>query len=356
MSCMSRCAVALGAALVAGASLAAHAADAPNDCHALADAAQRLACYDRVTHRPDAAAPPAAAPSAVPAASETAGAQREMREATATEPPPTTSMIDRSWGFDPASARYQMGFYNENYLMAARYTDRVNTAPFQPIFEETGRTEDLNNTEAAFQLSFKARVFTTDDRRFGVWAAYTQQSQWQIYNGDISRPFRETNYMPELFVSYRPGIDLPGGFKWNLVNAGYNHQSNGRSDAVPYSRSWDRLFAEFGIERENLALFAKVWWRIPESDSDDDNPDITDYYGHGEIRGIWRWRDNSFTAGVRGNLSTGKGAFTASWLSPPLLGPFRGYVKFFTGYGETLIDYNWRQTTFGAGIAISDGL
>ena len=40
----------------------------------------------------------------------------------------------------------------------------------------------------------------------------------------------------------------------------------------------------------------------------------------------------------------------------PLLGPLRGYVKVFSGYGETLIDYNWRQTTFGVGVTLNDWL
>ena len=60
--------------------------------------------------------------------------------------------------------------------------------------------------------------------------------------------------------------------------------------------------------------------------------------------------------GIRGNLNTGKGAVQFAWTSPPLLGLFRGYVQVFSGYGESLIDYNWKQTTIGAGIALSDGL
>ena len=88
----------------------------------------------------------------------------------------------------------------------------------------------------------------------------------------------------------------------------------------------------------------------------DDNPDITDYYGYGKLSALYRWRGNSFSASVRGNLGTGKGAVEAGWFSPPLFGPLRGYVQVFSGYGESLIDYNWNQTTIGAGIAISDGL
>ena len=70
---------------------------------------------------------------------------------------------------------------------------------------------------------------------------------------------------------------------------------------------------------------------------------------------MYRWRGNSFAAMARGNLSTGKGAVQLGCFSPPILGPLRGYVQVFSGYGETLIDYNWKQNTIGVGIALSDG-
>ena len=99
-------------------------------------------------------------------------------------------MIDNAWGFDPASAPFDVRFHNANYLLFGRYTDNVNNSPFSPLFQGTGQPQqDLNSTEAKFQFSFKARLWTTDDRRWGLWAAYTQQSQWQLYNGDTSRPF-----------------------------------------------------------------------------------------------------------------------------------------------------------------------
>ena len=346
--------------VLAGASGIAAAQSAPAtlaDCHRIPTGPERLACYDSVSGRtaPATAAAPTAAPA--PAVASEANRPDAMaaavhKEATENKAP---SMIDASWGFYPDSQRYDIRFYRANYLLVGRYTDRVNNAPYIPLAEALGEPyPDLDSTEAKFQLSFKSRVFTTDDRQFGVWVGYTQQNQWQVYNADTSRPFRETNYMPEVFVSWNPNVDLGAGFRWKLLNAGYNHQSNGRTDTL--SRSWDRLFAEFGVERENLALFGKVWYRLKENEQDDDNPDITDYYGHGEINGLYRWRDNSFALGLRGNLSTGKGAVQFGWTSPPLLGMFRGYVQVFSGYGESLIDYNWKQTTIGAGIALSDGL
>lgn len=327
------------------------------NCHAIADSMERLACYDAATGR-NATQPvePKANDAKLTEISPETAPERALALAIS-EPAGVLSMIDRGWDFAEDSPRYTLGFYQANYLLFGRYSTRVNNAPFTPIFDAVGiPPQDLDNTEAKFQLSFKARVWATDDRRFGVWTSYTQQSSWQVYNdeGLASRPFRETNYEPEVFVSFRPGVELPFGFQWNLLNAGYNHESNGRSD--PLSRSWDRLFAEFGVERGNLAVFARAWYRIEESDSRDDNPDITDYLGHGDINALYRWRGHSFQLGGRANFSEGHGAVQFGWTSPPLLGPFRGYVQVFSGYGESMIDYNWNQTTIGAGIALSDGL
>ena len=319
-----------------------------SDCHAIESSMERLACYDAATRRPTAKPPSATDEAAEP--------KREL--ATATAPAPArASLIDAAWDFDPSSPRFTLGFYRPTYFLFARYTDRPNNQPFTPLFEATGLPpQDLDDVEAKFQISAKARVWATDDRRFGVWVAYTQQNQWQVYNDEAiaSRPFRETNYQPELFVSYRPGVELPGGFSWKLLNAGYIHHSNGRAQFL--SRSWDRLFAEAGFERENLALFAKAWYRIKESEADDENPDITDFLGHAEFNALYRWRGHSFLLGARGNANTGKGAVQFGWTTPPLLGAFRGYVQVFSGYGESLIDYNWKQTTIGVGVALSDGL
>jgi phospholipase A1 len=296
-------------------------------------------------------------PQPVPAAPGGAAAPAPAPGSAIPAPTPATSVasaIERSWGLDPNSDRYGLSFYRSNYLLVARWTDNVNNTPFSPIFTAAGvPDQQLDSTEAKFQISGKLRFWSTDDRRWSAYAAYTQQNQWQVYNESISRPFRETNYMPELFLTWAPQMSF-WGIDWKLLSFGYTHQSNGRAD--PLSRSWDRLFVEGGFESGNLAVYARAWYRIPENDSKDDNPDITDYYGYGEVSALYRWRQNSFTGSVRGNVATGKGALQLGWFSRPLLGPLRAYVQFFTGYGESMIDYNWRQTTIGAGFAISDGL
>jgi phospholipase A1 len=328
------------------------------ECAAIAADGDRLACFDRITGRaarpaaapgPDAAPPPPVAGGTAPAGAAAAPAPAA--------PAGSASMFDKAWAFEPSSARYDISLYAPNYFLFGRYTTDLNTAPFDPLVNggllEPGT--ELDSIEAAFQLSFKFRLWTTDDRRWGAWVAYTQQSQWQLYNdsGNASRPFRETNYMPELILSWKPDLKW-GDLRWNLFTLAFNHQSNGRSDQI--SRSWNRLITGFGVEHGNLGVLGRLWWRIPESSDSDDNPTISDYYGWGDLSAIYKWRDNSFAATIRGNPGTGKGAGQLSWTSAPLLGPLRGYVKLFSGYGETLIDYNWNQTTIGIGLTLNDWL
>jgi phospholipase A1/A2 len=309
-----------------------------DSCTLIQDDRDRLECYDRASGFPGRVPVPPLDPS--PAAA----ADTDAR-------PASRSLIDQAWALGPDTDRYILGYHRPNYMLVARYTDDVNQEPFSPIFGAADLDEELDSVEARFQFSFKSRVWSTDDRRWGVWFAYTQMSQWQVYNGEISRPFRETNYEPEVLVSFRPDVRL-GPFDFRLVNLGFNHQSNGRTQVL--SRSWDRLYAEFGLERDQFALLTKIWYRLPESSSDDDNPDITRYLGYGELTGVYKWHDHSFSLMVRGNWNTSKGAARFSWTTPRLLGPIRGYVQAFTGYGDSMIDYNWKQNSIGAGIVIND--
>jgi phospholipase A1 len=324
------------------------------DCAAIPNDQARLACYDRASGRLSVTAPQPRdedaeriAMTAPPSPTSEGGKARAVRLEAGSD----ASLMDTAWAFDPGSSRYDISLYNPNYLLIGNYSTRTNERPFTPLFDALEvEDQNLDSAEARFQLSFKFRMWTTDDRRWGLWAAYTQMSQWQVYNDTISRPFRDTNFMPELMVSYRPDVSF-AGFDWRLLNIGYNHQSNGRSD--PISRSWDRIIATIGIERGNFALMLRPWVRIDENDSDDDNPDITDYYGYGDITAFYRWRDHSFAVMGRGNPSTKNGAAELTWMSPEVIGPLRIYVRAFTGYGDSLIDYNWKQNTIGVGFALN---
>jgi len=328
-------------------------------CHELDDDRRRLACYDRASGRipspppaPAAATPPAGSPAA-------AGAVTSGTASAAQARPPQlrTSLLGARWGLDPwdDSPNFNLRLHNPNYILVARYSDKVNNDPFTPIANAANEDLNLDQTEVKFGLSLKMRLWNTEDRKWAVWAAYTQQNNWQVYNDSISRPFRETNYSPEVIVSYKPDLEWGDGWRWRVLNMAFIHQSNGRAD--PLSRSWNRLYAQFGIEKNDFALYVRPWWRIPESSADDDNPDITDYMGYGDVTAFYKWNNHAFTLMGRGNLNKGKGAAQFDWSFPlPFkgTGPLKGYLQVFSGYGESLIDYNFNQTTIGIGFSVND--
>ena len=297
-------------------------------CADIAGNAERLACYDKATaNRP--AAPgdaPVVSPGKLPAES---------------------SLLGDAWALDADSARIDLSLYQPNYLLPVRYTDRVNSAPFAGTASPTTSAQTIEDIEAKYQLSFKARVASAFDRRLGIWVGYTQQSQWQVYNSEASRPFRETNYSPEALVMFDPRTEVLG-LRWRLAGVSLTHQSNGRAE--PLSRSWNRIIGQFGFERGAFALMLRPWARIKEDSTKDDNPDITTYLGHGDLTMVYKWHHHSVNLMLRG----GKGAVQANWTGPRWLGPLKGYVQVFSGYGESLIDYNWRQTTVGVGVALND--
>lgn len=245
--------------------------------------------------------------------------------------------------------------HKPNYLLiAAHNTSGYNSEAYQEQFDEPSLEAD--DTEAQFQLSVK---FPLAVNLFGVadfYAAYTNRSFWQVYNSDISAPFRETNHEPEGWLQFTPGWEF-WGFKNSANLFGIVHQSNGRGGVL--SRSWNRLYANFIIERGNFALSFKPWYRLPEDEEDDDNPDITDYLGHYEVRGAYKWKEHVFSIMSRNNLESGfeNGAVELSWSFPIWHYPYlKGYVQYFSGYGESLIDYDHYVNRIGIGVALTDWL
>ena len=222
-------------------------------------------------------------------------------------------------------------------------------------------TDQLQNVEAKLQISLKIALNQSDLFREndGLYFGFTTQSWWQVYAGDLSSPFRETNYQPELF--YMTDLD------WQIFggNAGFavgvEHQSNGRTQLL--SRSWNRAYVKFLYEKENFALSLRPWYRLNEDDKDspsdpdgDDNPDIEKYMGHFELASAYRYHDHEFSFMGRNNLrSDNKGAIELGW-SFPLYGNLRGYIQYFNGYGESLIDYDNSQERIGFGVLLTDML
>ncbi|MFG1505502.1 phospholipase A [Halobacteriovorax sp. ZH5_bin.2] len=245
--------------------------------------------------------------------------------------------------------------HRPNYILPITYMHDPNEAPYPS-------DDELKNIETKFQLSFK---FTVLSHIFGSKTdlnfAYTQKSLWQLYNKKNSAAFRDTNYEPELFVSFEPFKEDWRIFK-NYYHFGFVHQSNGKD--LPLSRSWNRIFATTFFEWQKTLFMLKVWYRINEEAKDgptdytgDDNPDITDYLGYFELTGIHKINGHTLSWMLRNNLKKdNKGALEVSWSFPLPETRLKGYLQAFTGYGETMIDYDYNMTRVGLGVAFTDWL
>ena len=212
--------------------------------------------------------------------------------------------------------------------------------------------ESIDHTEAEFQVSIKFPLAQDIfDGNTDLLVGYTSHSWWQLYN-DASAPFRETNYEPEIFLRHYGGPEILGA-QVAFWDFGFNHQSNGRSnlDNREISRSWNRLTGTVGFEFGDLAMALKAWYRLPEDDEDDDNPDIHQYLGYGSVEAVYTPNRNTFSLKYR--PGTEEDSIEATW-SYPINSHLRIFARAFKGYGESLLDYDREVERFGIGFAIND--
>ncbi|QPL47410.1 phospholipase A [Halomonas sp. A40-4] len=238
--------------------------------------------------------------------------------------------------------------HRTNYLFPVSYNEKQNRENFKSVSSDASP----DSTELKFQ--FSAKVNLAENVLWGeygdVYFGYTQRSWWQAFNTEASSPFRETNYEPEVFID----IDAPWealGWVNTRNRIAVNHQSNGRSD--PFSRSWNRVYLESIFQSGDWAVTFAPHWRVPESEGDDDNPDIDRYMGYGDIRIAKRLDDNHEVSGqLRGNPSAGNMGTQIDY-SWPAFNSLRAHVQYYYGYGESLIDYDHRVHRLSIGFSLN---
>ena len=259
---------------------------------------------------------------------------------------------ERADAFNP----YVLTAHKHNFILPVSYTTGINEAIYRE--NDVPLREGLQPAEVKFQISLKSQLneedlFLKDD---SLSLGITLEAWWQLYSSDLSSPFRETNYQPEIFYMV-PLLWGPFGGNTAVV-FGLEHQSNGQVQGL--SRSWNRLYTTLIYERGPLVASIRPWYRLPEESKEtpddpegDDNPDILDFMGHGEMGVSWRDSKNEYAIRLRGNPSTGKGAVTIGWTFP-FFAKFRGFVQYFSGYGDSLIDYDHYQQRLGVGVALTN--
>ena len=361
-------------AVVAALPAAAVANDAALQCTLLQDNALRLACYDKVFA--------AQLPPEQPLSEHEADGKPQLdvvqsvrqsignKEATLVfdtpegQAEPSQELADAAAAYTPLSQMYDLDAndphgiltvreHNPMYLMPVWYNSSPNYAPSSPTRGAASqeRFSDQKRIETKMQVSFKSKI--AEDlfkSRADLWFGYTQKSDWQIYNqGRRSAPFRNTDYEPEIFITQPVKSRLPWGGRLRMLGVGFAHQSNGQSR--PESRSWNKVYAMAGMEWGKLTVIPRVWMRLFDSSGEDnDNPDLTKYLGYGDVKLQYRLNDkHNFSTTLRYNPKSGYGAAEAAYTFP-IKGKLQGVVRGFHGYGESLIDYNHKQSGIGFGL------
>lgn len=342
------------------------------------DDSARLACFDRWAQQqslPAAsvpAAPPALAsaqPPGAPAATTPVDAGLPATRVIAVDNERCRdrqySTLSRFWELEQGTdcGTFALRGYRPLFVGASVASDKPDT-PTSPAPGHTAEAVDYQAHEMRIGLSVRTKLaqglLTQNDpvRKDSLWFAYSQQSTWQLFNGDISRPFRTTDHEPELMYVYPTDVKLPGGWRWRYAGVGIVHQSNGQS--LPLSRSWNRVYLMGGLELDNrFSITGRLWKRVHESAADDDNPDITHYLGHSEITGNWYVNPlNTLALTLRGGIGgTGRGGARLEWmrtLGDPATSNLRWHAQLYHGYGDTLVDYNRKRTVLSVGVSLVD--
>lgn len=236
--------------------------------------------------------------------------------------------------------------YDSNYLIHS-HTSHINKDSIHSYYWADHARRD----ETKFQISLGFPIYRGI---FGenslIGASYTQRSWWQSLNSAQSSPFRETNYEPQLFIGFLTGFRF-WDFTIKEMEFGLNHQSNGRPEKT--SRSWNRLYFRTSVSRENFRAELKVWYRFTDPRKNDDNPLIIRYLGHYQL--AFGYVADRATVTLRGHYNWNNGYGNAEvGVSYRVAPHMRLYVQLFSGYGESLIDYNYKQTRVGLGIMLND--
>lgn len=228
---------------------------------------------------------------------------------------------------------------------------------YKPIYLIAGNNED----QVKVQISFKYDLFSP--YKIGLFAAYSQYMFWDLY--EASSPFREINFNPDLFLRFESknnflnDIDL-GGLDYFQLGL-YEHMSNGKDE--DNSRGWDRFYIQFQVsafELFNIGFNLKYFFMYAIAD---ENEAIQDHIGSFEAKFFIRYKKNKEEIYARFGAGGGRHHFVLKegWqeygiMIRPFFTRIRPYLQLFHGYGESMIDYDVKNTGAFKGYSIRLGI
>jgi len=230
---------------------------------------------------------------------------------------------------------------------------------YEPFYFIAG----TKSPNAKFQISFMYQLLNEEGPLAtkvpalkGFNLAYTQTSLWD-WNG-ASAPFFDTSYKPEFLYAWQrvAGGQPPDWYQLDL-QGGLKHESNGKDGAdsrsmnTAYFRPTLTLGRDDGLQ---LTLQPRAWVYLGDLS---DNPDITDYRGYVDLRTIVGWkRGVQLSALGRMGKDANHGSLQLDLTYPMMriFGSFSLYLdaQYFTGYGDSLLEYNQRSEAFRVGFAL----
>lgn len=206
------------------------------------------------------------------------------------------------------------------------------------------------NPVSKVQLSFRTKLISDTPLYFG----YTQLMFWAMNRQSL--PFEDLTFNPELFYRWQ----VPRTKTLKSLDMGWMHNSNGKEGQG--SRSYNSLYVRMNAEHEykNWILRASLTGTYMHA-FDDGNEDIQDFIGPLTVKvtfiQLWQaWIDKaeiSLQATPAGKFAQNwqRGGYQISWAfrlgKVKLIPSF--YLQYYTGYAESLLNYNQYVHAFRTG-------
>lgn len=244
-------------------------------------------------------------------------------------------------------------------IVLAQPSDEPPLSANEPSYFVLGG-DGHHGVDSRFQISFKYRPFAPEGSvaefapaLSSLYFAYTQTTLWDI--GGHSSPFRDTTYRPSLYYLWagKGGSIAPDEWRFGL-----EHESNGQDGDDSRSLNIAFIRPSWYIDLANgkrLTLQPKFYQYLEKAN----NPDIQHYRGYADWQLRYGREDGLIVSGLyrQGTQGFASGQIDLSYpLSHRIFantGTFV-YLQLFSGYGETLLDYNKSSgTQIRAGISLS---